>query len=62
MANFKKMKINELYDLWKNFKNIRHHHPVGFSDEYEGFLTVIEREALIDELFKRFNAIDFSLN
>jgi hypothetical protein len=58
-ANIEKTKFSnksdwELYDMWAKFKRVRAKVPEDFGPEDQSWLTMLEREILIDELFNRF--------
>lgn len=47
------MSIEELYQTWENFRDLRDRFPNSFSKKDAGFLTVRDRERLLITIFKR---------
>lgn len=51
--DFYRFKTERLYSGWEMFKKKRTQEDYNFNQKSPYFLTVLERESLIDELFKR---------
>jgi len=56
MLNLRKMKSSHLKSIWGVFKNKRLKDEC-FSDKDEGYLTMLQREEILDILFSRLKVI-----
>jgi hypothetical protein len=52
MSNFRKMKNSQLKSMWEDFKDKRAKDEF-FSDQEEGYLTMLQREEILNVLFSR---------
>lgn len=53
MRNFSRKETKTLFSLWLSFKKMRNREAEAFGDTSPVWISMLEREALIDELFKR---------